>query len=78
MHVYSAQRTKYMFLCNKTVCLLLDDEGLNKVSTIQKHTQSFRAYLLLGWAGGGDSERNNLSSGADLSAKGHMDANMSK
>lgn len=77
MHVYSAQRTKYMFLCNKTVCLLLDDEGLNKVSTILKHTQSFRAYLLLGW-GGGDSEHSNLLSEADLSAKGHTDANMSK
>lgn len=37
MHVYSAKRTKYMFLCSTTVCLLLADEGLNKVSTIPKH-----------------------------------------
>lgn len=46
MHVYSAKRTKYTFLCNKTVCLLLDDEGLNKVSTIQKHYSVFQLFTL--------------------------------
>lgn len=35
-----------MFPCNKTVCLLFDDEGLNKVNTIQKHYSVFQLFTL--------------------------------
>ena len=43
MHVYSAKRTKYMFLCSNVP---VDDDSLNKVSSITKHYSVFQLFTL--------------------------------